>query len=102
MASAFFAYSDNYLIDTEHGVILDVEATRSIRTAEVGATRTMIARTRDRFGLTPERLAADTAYGSGDMLGWLVGEGIEPHIPSSNARQAIAEQSAERGQVRTP
>ncbi len=78
---AFFAYSDNYLIDTDHGVILDVEATRSIRTAEVGATRAMIARTRDRFGLTPERLAADTAYGSGEMLGWLVGEGIEPHIP---------------------
>ena len=78
---AFFAYSDNYLIDTDHGVILDVEATRSIRTAEVGATRTMIARTRDRFGLSPERLAADTAYGSGDMLGWLVGEGIAPHIP---------------------
>ncbi len=41
---AFFAYSDNYLIDTEHGVILDVEATRSIRTAEVGATRKMIER----------------------------------------------------------
>ncbi len=78
---AFFAYSDNYLIDTDHGVILDVEATRSIRTAEVGATRTMIERTRDRFGLTPERLAADTAYGSGEMLGWLVGKGIEPHIP---------------------
>ena len=78
---AFFAYSDNYLIDTDHGVILDVEATRSIRTAEVGATRTMIERTRDRFGLTPERLAADTAYGSGEMLGWLVGKGIEPHVP---------------------
>jgi transposase len=78
---AFFAYSDNYLIDTDHGVILDVEATRSIRTAEVGATRTMIARTRERFGLTPDRLAADTAYGSGEMLGWLVGKGIEPHIP---------------------
>jgi transposase len=78
---AFFAYSDNYLIDTDHGVILDVEAIRSIRTAEVGATRKMIARTRERFGLTPDRLAADTAYGSGEMLGWLVGKGIEPHIP---------------------
>ena len=78
---AFFAYSDNYLIDTDHGVILDVEATRSIRQAEVGATRTMIVRTRDRFGLTPERLAADKAYGSGEMLGWLVAERIEPHIP---------------------
>ncbi|HEV2079441.1 MAG TPA: IS1182 family transposase [Allosphingosinicella sp.] len=79
---AFFAYSDNYLIDTENAVILDVEATRSIRQAELGATRTMIERTRDRFGLTPERLAADKAYGSGEMLGWLIDEqGIEPHIP---------------------
>lgn len=25
---AFFAYATNYLIDTDHGVILDVEATR--------------------------------------------------------------------------
>jgi transposase len=33
---AFFSYSDNYLIDTDHGVIIDVEATRSIRQAEVG------------------------------------------------------------------
>lgn len=42
----------------------------------------MIRRARDRFGLYPELLAADTAYGSADMLGWLVeDEGIEPHIP---------------------
>jgi len=47
--SAFFAYSDNYLIETEHGVILDVDTTRSVRTAQVGAMRTIIARTRDRF-----------------------------------------------------
>ncbi len=78
---AFFAYADNYLIDTENAVILDVEASRAIRQAEVGTTRTMIQRTRDRFGLHPERLAADTAYGSGEMLGWLVEERIEPHIP---------------------
>jgi hypothetical protein len=81
LANAFFAYSDNYLIDTDHGVIVDVDATRSIRQAEVGATRTMIVRTRDRFGLTPAKLAADAAYGSGEMLGWLVAERIEPHIP---------------------
>ncbi|TDX60442.1 transposase [Methylosinus sp. sav-2] len=34
---AFFAYATNYLIDTDHGVIVDVEATRAIRQAEVGA-----------------------------------------------------------------
>src|SRR5512133_989368 len=42
---AFFAYSDNYLIDVKFGVIVDVEASRSIRQAEVGAAKTMIERT---------------------------------------------------------
>jgi transposase len=78
---AFFAYSDNYLIDTDHGVIVDVEATRSIRQAEVGSTRTMLERVKDRFDLHPERLIADTAYGTGPMLGWLVERKIAPHIP---------------------
>ncbi len=79
---AFFAYAANYLIDLDHAVIVDVEATRAIRQAEVGAARTMIERTQDRFGLYPERLAADSAYGSAEMLAWLVHErGIEPHIP---------------------
>jgi hypothetical protein len=45
------------------GVILDVEASRAIRQAEVGAAKTMIKRTEERFDLKPERLAADTAYG---------------------------------------
>ena len=79
---AFFAYATNYLIDTDNAVIVDVEATRAIRQAEVGAARTMIDRTIDRFDLYPERLIADTAYGSAPMLGWLVEDrGIEPHIP---------------------
>ena len=42
----------------------------------------MIERTEDRLELWPERLAADSAYGSAEMLGWLVNErAIEPHIP---------------------
>ena len=77
---AFFAYATNYLIDLDHAVIVDVEASRAIRQAEVGAARTMIARTQDRFGLWPARLAADSAYGSAEHLAWLVHE-IEPHIP---------------------
>lgn len=72
----------NYLIDTDHAVIVDVEASRAIRQAEVGAVRTMIERTMDRFGLYPESLAGDTDYGAADTLSWLVHEhGIEPHIP---------------------
>ena len=79
---AFFAYADNYLIDVKFGVIVDVEASRAIRQAEVGAARTMIDRTEERFGLKPERLAGDTAYGSAPTLDWLVNEkGIAPHIP---------------------
>lgn len=79
---AFFAYSTNYLIDTDHGVILDVEATRAIRQAEVGASRTMLDRTENRFGLKPGYLVADSAYGSADNLAWLVKhKKIAPHIP---------------------
>jgi hypothetical protein len=65
---AFFAYSDNYLIDVKFGVIVDVEASRAIRPAEVGAAKTMIERTEERFGLKPDRLAADTAYGCGATI----------------------------------
>ena len=79
---AFFAYSNNYLIDLKVAIIVDVEATRAIRQAEVGATRTMIERTEERLQLCPERIVADSAYGSAEMLGWLVEErAIEPHIP---------------------
>jgi transposase len=79
---AFFAYADNYLIDVRFGVIIDVEASRAIRQAEVGAARTMLERTEERFGLKPQRLAADSAYGSAQMLNWLVEKKrITPHIP---------------------
>ncbi len=79
---AFFTYAANYLIDTDHGVIVDVEATRAIRQAEVGAARTMLERTETRFGIKPVSLTADSAYGSADSLAWLVKEkDIAPHIP---------------------
>jgi hypothetical protein len=79
---AFFAYADNYLIDVRFGVIVDVEASRAVRQAEVGAARTMLERTEERFGLKPRRLAADSAYGSAPMLNWLIEEKqITPHIP---------------------
>lgn len=79
---AFFAYADNYLIDVKFGIIMDVEASRAIRQAEVGAAQTMIERTEARFDIKPQRLAADTAYGSGPNLNWLVNDkNIAPHIP---------------------
>ena len=79
---AFFAYATNYLIDTDNAIILDVEASRAIRQAEVGASRTMLDRTTERFGLRPRSLAADSAYGSAENLAWLVKQrGIAPHNP---------------------
>ena len=79
---AFFAYADNYLIDVKAAVIIDVEASRAVRQAEVGTAKKMIERTAERFGLKPQRLAGDTAYGSAEMLNWLVEEKqIAPHIP---------------------
>ena len=79
---AFYAYSTNYLIDVQAGIIVDVEATPTLRTAEVKATRTMIERVEERFDLKPERLIGDMAYGNAELLGWMVNDkGIEPHVP---------------------
>ena len=67
---AFYAYSTNYLIDTEHGV-MDVESIQAHRTAEVESTKTMIERVEAQFDIKPERLIGDTAYGTAPMLaGW--------------------------------
>src|ERR1700754_2534477 len=78
---AGYAYSDNYLIDLKHAVIMDVEATTTIRQAEVGAAKTMLDRTAEQFEVAPSRLVADAGYGSAEMIGWLVDErGIEPHV----------------------
>jgi hypothetical protein len=80
--AAFFAYADSYLIDVKFGVRMDVEASRAIRQAEVRASKTMIERTEECFDIKPEWLAADTAYGSGANLNWLVNDKkIAPHGP---------------------
>lgn len=76
-----FGYGLNYLIDLQHALIVDVAATPARTYDEVAATRTMLERTEDRLGLKPQRLAADTAYGTAKFLGWLVGRKIAPHIP---------------------
>jgi len=76
-----FGYGLNYLIDIEYAVIVDVEATPARTYDEVASAKTMITRTEERLGLKPERLAADTAYGTGKFLGWVIETGIKPHIP---------------------
>jgi len=79
---AFFAYSTNYLVDVQGGVIVDVEATSAHRTEEVDSACTMIERVEKRFALKPKHLIGDMAYGAATMLGWLVQDKrIAPHIP---------------------
>jgi transposase len=78
---AFFAYSTNYLIDLDAGIIMDVEATQAHRTQEVESTKTMVQRVEDRFDIKPSRLVGDTAYGTSPMLNWMVNEKhIAPHV----------------------
>ncbi len=77
-----FGYGLNYLIDIgPAAVIVGVEATPARTYDEVAATKPMLERTEKIFGLKPKRLVADTAYGTGKLLGWLIGAGVTPHIP---------------------
>jgi transposase len=77
-----FGYGLNYLIDLGPGaVIVDVEATPARTYDEVAATKPMLKRTEKTFGLKPQCLAADTAYGTGKFLAWIVGQKITPYIP---------------------
>src|ERR1700752_743943 len=82
-----FGYGLNYLIDLEHAIIIDVEPTPARTYDEVESTKTMLDRAERCFSLKPKRLAADTAYGTGRFLGWLVGRGIAPHIPVRDASE---------------
>ena len=78
---AQFAYSSNYMLDIQSGVIVDVEASPGNRTDEVACTQSMLDRIEDTYHLKPKRLMGDTAYGTGEMLEWLVKEKqIEPHV----------------------
>src|SRR6201998_1148807 len=82
-----FGYGLNYLIDIENAVIVDVEATPARTYDEVAATQTMLDRVEERFDLRPKRLAADTAYGTGKFLGWLVKtKKTIPHNPVGGKR----------------
>jgi transposase len=77
----FFAYDANYLIDNKAGIIVDAEGTRANRTTEISITTTMLERVKRRFGVRPQRLAGDSAYGTAWLLKWLVDRKITPHVP---------------------
>jgi hypothetical protein len=76
-----FGYFSNCLVDTDHAVIVDVEATPARIAQEIIATKAMLGRVELKHGIKPERLAADKAYGTGPFPGWLSERKIVPHIP---------------------
>jgi len=78
---SIFAYHANYLIDNKLGIIVDAEGNRANRIDENQACVDMVERVAQRFGIKPNSLAADTAYGNARTLKTLVEHGIEPHIP---------------------
>jgi transposase len=82
-----FGYFTNYMVDTAHAVIVDVEATPARMAQEIKATKVMLERIEERHGIKPERLAADMAYGTGPFLAWLSARTITPHIPVLDRQQ---------------
>src|ERR671929_713176 len=76
-----FAYEANLLVDTAHGIIVDVEATPARLSGEIVAAKTMLARAEGAFGFAPPCLGADKSYGTGPFLAWLLARGVSPHIP---------------------
>src|SRR6516162_2983148 len=77
---AVLGYYDNYLVDTTSRVILSVDATPALFSQETLAARRMLEHV-GQFGIQPQKLAADKAYGSGEFLAWLLARNIQPHIP---------------------
>jgi transposase len=77
---AVLGYYDNYLVDTTSRVILSVHATPALFSQETLAARRMVEHV-GQFGIHPQNLAADKAYGSGEFLAWLLARNIQPHIP---------------------
>jgi transposase len=82
---ATLGYYDNYLVDTTSRVILSVNATPARFRQEVLAARWMLELL-GQFGVRPQNLAADKAYGSGEFLAWLLEQNIQPHIPVIDRR----------------
>ncbi len=79
-AVATLGYYNNYLIDNASCVIVGVQATAARLSQESVAARDMITQFRERHGRYPQSLAADTSYGNGELLQWLLERDITPYM----------------------
>ena len=77
---ARMGYYDNYLVDNQSCVILGVQATAARMSQETVAAQAMLARFAACQGREPESVAADTTYGNGEFLQWLLDRSITPYM----------------------
>src|SRR6202521_3519171 len=77
---ARLGYYDNYLVDNHSCVIVGVQATAARMSQETVAAQDMIARFAEWQGREPASVAADTTYGNGEFLQWLMDRGITPYM----------------------
>lgn len=69
------------LIDTNHGNIVGVAASRSLHQAELESTKAMLNCLKVNFDLHPELLITKTTYDADPLLGRRVDRKIAPLIP---------------------
>ena len=77
---ARLGYYDNYLVDNHSCVIVGVQATAARMSQETVAAQDMLTRFAAWQGREPESVAADTTYGNGEFLQWLVERTITPYM----------------------
>src|SRR5215831_8939839 len=63
-----------------------VEATQARFRQETLAARRMLTQVEERFGVCPEGVETDKAYGSGEFLACLLERSIQPYIPVIDLR----------------
>jgi hypothetical protein len=73
-------YYDNYLVDNASCVIIGVQGTAARMSQETVAAQNMIARFAQWQGRAPATVAADTTYGNGEFLHWLLERDITPYM----------------------
>ena len=78
--AARMGYYNNYLVDNPSCVIVGVQATAARMSQETVAAKEMIARFAEWQGCDPESVGADTTYGNGEFLQWLMERDITPYM----------------------
>ena len=77
---ARLGYYDNYLVDNDSCVIVGVQATAARMSQETVAAQDMLTRFAQWQGRAPQSVVADTTYGNGEFLQWLVDRSITPYM----------------------